>query len=119
MLINNKNEKQKINALKGKVDNKEYIRIWAHKNSVEGESEKAILVKFKGNDNTGGNDFKIWFDKRFVFTSEYSNRITISLNPNDDFKYNIYLPHSSNWKNPDSVISGKELQALLSINSPK
>lgn len=57
----------------------EYFKFKINKNDIIGESEYSILFKLSDED-------KCWISKKIVFTSEYTNWLTITPASNSSFK---------------------------------
>lgn len=96
--------------IKNENTKKEFTNIKVRKSYTIGESNKAVLFEFETNDF---ESYYVWFNKKAIYTSMFTDILDISLIKDDKFKYSIYKKDNYDWKKPDAKVSAEELKAEL------
>lgn len=85
---------------------KEYLKINLNRNMVIAESKNSVLFQIES-DNL--ESFLFWINKKAIFSSNYSNILTVSIINDEQFLYSVYKPTNNDWKKPDAQVVGKNL----------
>lgn len=89
---------------------KEFTNIKVRKSYTIGESKNAVLFEFETKDF---ESYYVWFNKKAIYASMFTDILDISLINDGKFKYSIYKKNNFDWKKPDGKVSADQLKEEL------